>query len=91
VKRLLRRDDQWERIQDLLTGKASDRGVTAEDNRLFVEALLWITRTGAPPWRDLPAEFGPWNLMYRRFSRAAQLLALWCLVLHRQLVATLSL
>lgn len=71
MNRLLLRDDQWDRIQDLLPGKASDRGVTAKDNRLFVEAVLWIARTGAP-WRDLPAEFGPWNSVYRRFSRAAK-------------------
>ena len=70
MKRFLLRDDQWARIEDLIPGKASDRGVTAKDNRLFVEAVLWIARTGAP-WRDLPGEFGRWNSVYRRFSRAA--------------------
>jgi putative transposase len=62
------RDDQWERIEDLLPGKASDRGVTATDNRLFVEAVLWILRTGSP-WRDLPLELGSWHNTYTRFSR----------------------
>lgn len=62
------RDDQYERIAGLLSGKASDPGRTAADNRLFVEAVLWIARTGSP-WRDLPGEFGPWNSVYQRFAR----------------------
>jgi transposase len=37
---------------------------------LFVEAVLWMARTGAP-WRDLPPTFGPWNTAFRRFSRWA--------------------
>ena len=66
--RLLLRDDQWERIESLLQGKAGDRGRTGADNRLFVEAVLWMARTGVP-WRDLPPEFGAWNSVFRRFSR----------------------
>lgn len=62
------RNDQWNRIKDVLPGKAGDRGVTAADNRLFVEGVLWLLRTGAP-WRDLPAEFGRWHTAYMRFSR----------------------
>jgi transposase len=57
MDRKMLRDDQWERIEQLLPGKASDRGVTAKDNRRFVEAVLWIMRTGSP-WRDLPASSG---------------------------------
>ena len=68
MSRSILRDDQWERIKDLLPGKATDCGVTAKDNRLFVEAVLWIGRTGAP-WRDLPAELGNWHTTYTRFSR----------------------
>lgn len=62
------RDDQWERIAHLLPGKPGDRGRTAADNRLFVESVLWMARSGAP-WRDLPEEFGPWNSVYKRFAR----------------------
>lgn len=62
------RDDQFERIAALLPGKVSDPGRTAANNRLFVEAVLWIARTGSP-WRDLPPRFGPWNSVYQRFAR----------------------
>jgi transposase len=70
MPRLLLRDDQWGRIEGLLQGKDGDRGRTGANNRLFVEAVLWMARTGAP-WRDLPPEFGPWNTAFRRFSRWA--------------------
>jgi len=66
--RKLLRNEQWERIAPMLPGKAGDRGRTGADNRLFVEAVLWIARTGAP-WRDLPQEFGLWNSAYVRFAR----------------------
>ncbi|MFG0277627.1 IS5 family transposase [Pseudomonas aeruginosa] len=62
------RDDQWQRIKELLPGKSSDRGVTAIDNRRFVEAVLWIARTGSP-WRDLPEAYGHWHRVYVRYSR----------------------
>ena len=67
VRRWLR-DDQWERLESMLPGKAGDPGRTGEDNRLFIEAVLWVARTGSP-WRDLPAEFGLWNSVYKRFGR----------------------
>lgn len=66
--RLVLNDAQWERIAPHLPGKGTDRGVTAKDNRLFVEAVLWIVRTSSP-WRDLPPVFGRWNSTFRRFSR----------------------
>ena len=66
--RLVLQDHQWVRIEPHLPGKASDRGVTAKDNRLFVEAVLWIVRTSSP-WRDLPPVFGRWNSVFQRFGR----------------------
>lgn len=68
MNRKMLRDDQWARIEHLLPGKASDPGCTAKDNRLFVEAVLWILRTGSP-WRDLPRELGNWHSTYVRFAR----------------------
>ena len=65
------RDDQWERIGDLLPGQEGHRGVTAADNRLFVEAVIWKFRSGAP-WRDLPERFGDWKNVHRRFGRWAE-------------------
>jgi transposase len=61
-------DTIWEKIAALLPGKKSDRGVTAKDNRLFLEAVLWRVRTGLP-WRDLPTDFGNWNNVFKRFRR----------------------
>lgn len=60
------RDEQWKQIEGMLPGKVGDRGRSAADNRLFVEAVLWIARTGSP-WRDLPPEFGKWNTVFKRF------------------------
>ena len=68
MPRKLLRDDQWERIRDLLPGKVGDPGATGKDNRLFVEAVLWIARTGSP-WRDLDPALGKWHATYTRFSR----------------------
>ena len=62
--------EAWERIENLLPGKPGDVGVTA-DNRLFINAIYWILKTGAP-WRDLPSRFGPWNSVFVRFNRWAK-------------------
>jgi transposase len=64
-------DDDWARIQDLLPGQPGQHGKVAKDNRLFLDAVLWIARTGAP-WRDLPERFGNWNSTWRRFDRWAR-------------------
>ena len=64
-------DQQWERIRDTVPGKCGDRGRTGADNRLFIDAVLWIARTGSP-WRDLPDEFGNWNSAFQRFRRWAK-------------------
>jgi transposase len=64
-------DRSWALIESLLPGTVRDRGVTAKDNRLFLEAVLWKVRVGGP-WRDLPLGFGEWNSIFRRFRRWAQ-------------------
>jgi transposase len=64
-------DDNWDRIKDLLPGQPGQHGKVAKDNRLFVDAVLWIAKTGAP-WRDLPERFGNWNSTWRRFDRWAR-------------------
>jgi len=64
-------DTDWKRNADLLPGKTTDPGRTARDNRLFLDAVLWIGRTGSP-WRDLPEDVGTWNSVYRRFSRRSK-------------------
>jgi transposase len=63
-------DADWDRIRDLLPGRPGQHGGVAADNRLFLDAVLWIARTGAP-WRDLPERFGRWNSVWRRFDRWA--------------------
>lgn len=64
-------DDDWARIKDILPGQPGQHGKVAKDNRLFIDAVLWIGRTGAPG-RDLPERFGPWNSAWRRFDRWAR-------------------
>ena len=64
-------DAKWQRIEHLVPGKDGDKGRHGEDNRLFVDAVLWIARSGAP-WRDLPEEFGNWNSVFQRFRRWAK-------------------
>lgn len=61
-------DAQWAKIGSLCAGKVTDDGRSAKDNRLFIEAVLWIIRTGSP-WRDLPEEFGKWNSVFQRYRR----------------------
>lgn len=63
-------DEQWEKIKDHLPGKAGDPGRTATDNRLFVNAVLYVLKTGIP-WEDLPARFGKPNTVWKRYDR-------WC-------------
>jgi transposase len=63
-------DEQWERIERLLPGRPGDTGWTSKDNRLFIDAILYVAKTGIP-WRDLPTRFGAWDTTYKRFSR-------WC-------------
>jgi transposase len=68
VRRHALRNDQWERIENLLPGREGTVGATAKDNRLFVEAVLYRYRAGIP-WRDLPERFGDFRIVHTRFSR----------------------
>jgi transposase len=63
-------NDQWQNIRDFLEGCPDVYLGTEADSRQFIEAVLWISRTGAP-WRDLPSRYGNWNSVYKRFAR-------WC-------------
>jgi len=65
------KDAQWARIEKLVPGKEGDKGRHGADNRWFVDAVLWIARTGSP-WRDLPPEFGNWSSQFQRFRRWAK-------------------
>lgn len=62
---------QWALIEPVLPGRPGDPGRSGDDNRMALEGMIWITRTGAP-WRDLPEEFGKWNTVHKRFRRWVQ-------------------
>ncbi|HIG74072.1 MAG TPA: transposase [Bacteroidetes bacterium] len=59
------------RLAPLLLGRPGTRGRSGDDNRRFLDAVNWMTRNGGP-WRDLPAELGNWNTVWRRFDRWAR-------------------
>ncbi len=65
MERFVLTDAQWVKMEPLCLGKPTDPGRSGNDNRRFVEAVLWIARTGSP-WRDLPAFFGNWNSIFKR-------------------------
>lgn len=66
MDRFVLTDAQWAKMEPHCLGKPSDPGRSGSDNRLFVEAVLWIARTGSP-WRDLPKQFGKWNSVFVRY------------------------
>lgn len=61
-------DAVWVLLEPILPGQRGQWGGVAEDNRRFINGVLWIIRTGAP-WRDLPAEYGKWGTVHQRFIR----------------------
>jgi putative transposase len=71
VKRYELSEAQWAGIKDFLPGKATDVGRTAKDNRLFINACLWIIRSGAH-WDDLPERYGKYKSVHKRFTRWAK-------------------
>jgi transposase len=62
--------EQWAVIEGLLPGRPGGHGGVARDNRLFVNAVWYVAKTGIP-WRDLPERFGKWDTVYHRFNE-------WC-------------
>jgi transposase len=71
VKRYELMEAQWQRIETLLPGQIGDPGRTATDNRLFVNGVLWVLRSGAH-WHDLPERYGKWKTVHTRFARWAK-------------------
>jgi transposase len=59
-------DAQWAKMPPHCKGKVTNPGRTGGDGRRFLDAVLWIARTGRT-WRDLPPEFGKWNTVFKRF------------------------
>jgi putative transposase len=64
------REDQFNRIAAALPGYTGRVGRPVEDNRRFVEAVVWMGRNGGR-WRSLPAEYGKWSSAHKRFKRWA--------------------
>ena len=63
--------NQWRRVADLLPGKVGDPGRSGDDNRRFVNGVLWVLRSGAR-WHDLPPRYGKWKSVHKRFTRWAK-------------------
>jgi transposase len=73
-------EEQWAQLSPLLPSEVGRVARPAKSNRVMVEGMVWILRTGAP-WRDLPKRFGPWKSVYTRFRRWTQQ-GIWARVLE---------
>ena len=62
---------QWRKIEGFLPGRPGSVGVTAKDNRNFVNGVLWVLRSGAH-WKDRPTRYGNWKSAHKRFTRWAR-------------------
>jgi putative transposase len=67
-KRLALTDEHWDRAKEMVPGKDADPGRSGSNNRLFIDAVLYVLKTGVP-WRDLRERFGNWNSVWHRFDR----------------------
>ncbi len=63
-------DAEWELVEPLMPSSDGRRGRRFRDHRLVVEGIIYRYRTGIA-WRDLPAEFGPWQTVWKRHRRFA--------------------
>ena len=61
-------DKVWELLEPHLPGQRGQWGGIAQDNRRFINAVFWVSRTGAP-WRDLSPDYGKWGSVHQRFIR----------------------
>ena len=62
-------DNEWNRIADLLPAETPGKqGRPRKDNRMILNGIIWIARSGAP-WWDLPERYGPWETVYSRFRK----------------------
>jgi transposase len=59
-------DRDWERVKDMLPPENKGEGRPSKPNRLMLNGMLWIAKTGAP-WRDLPQRYGSWETVYSGF------------------------
>ena len=68
--RLMITDERWTILGPIVEQSNTHKGGSTPQlpDRLFLEALLYVGRTGIP-WRDLPGEFGAWDAVYNRFRR----------------------
>jgi len=71
AKRYELTEEQYDSIKEVLPGKLSDPGRTAEDNHRFLNGVMWVLRSGAH-WHDLPERYGNWKSVHKRFSRWAK-------------------
>ena len=65
-------DEQWQKILPVLKSFPEIRLGAGRDCRRFLEAVLWITRSGSQ-WRLLPKQYGKWNSVFKRFNRWSEL------------------
>ena len=71
AKRYELSDEQWWKVADLVPGKEGDPGRSGDDNRRFVNGVLWVLRSGAH-WHDLPPRYGKYKSVHKRFTRWAK-------------------